>query len=76
MQPFNYSSSYEDFLARLRKSLHNQNISENISSLLKNGFKKALSEQNIVLSRQGRVRAYHTVSKEILSEVSKQFDKS
>jgi len=76
MQPFNYSSSYEDFLARLRKSLHNQNINENISSLLKNGFEKALSEQNIVLSRQGRVRAYHTVSKEILSEVSKQFDKS
>jgi len=76
MQPFNYSSSYEEFLARLRKSLQDQNISKNISSLLKNGFEKALSEQNIVLSRQERVRAFHAVSKEILTEVSKQFYKS
>jgi len=76
MQPFNYSSSYEEFLERLRKSLRNQNISENLLSTLQNGFEKALSEQNVVLSRQERVRAYHTVSKEILTEVSKQFDKS
>jgi len=76
MQPFNYSSSYEEFLARLRKSLRNQNVSENILSLLETGFEKALSEQNIVLSRPERVRAYHTVSKEILTEVLKQFDKS
>jgi len=76
MQPFNHSGSYEEFLARLRKSLQNQNIDEEISSLLKNGFEKALGEQDIVLSRQERVRAYHTVSKEILAEVSKQFDQS
>ena len=76
MKPFNYSGSYEEFLARLRKSLQNQNINEEISTLLKNGFEKALGEQNVVLSRQERVRAYHTVSKEILTEVSKQFDKS
>ena len=76
MQPFNYSSSYEEFLARLRKSLQNQNIGENISSLLKNGFEKALGEQNVVLSRQERTRAYHIVSKEILAEILKQFDQS
>ena len=76
MQPFNYSSSYEEFLARLRKSLQNQNIGENISSLLKNGFEKALGEQNVVLSRKERVRAYHTVSKEILTELLNQFDKA
>jgi len=76
MQPFNYSSSYEEFLARLRKSLQNQNISENILSLLKSAFEKALNERNVVLSRQERVRAYHTVSKEILTELLKQFDKS
>jgi uncharacterized protein YjcR len=76
MQPFNYSSSYEEFLARLRKSLQNQNISENILSLLESAFEKALNEQNVVLSRQERVRAYHTVSKEILTELLKQFDKS
>ena len=76
MQPFNYSSSYEEFLARIRKSLRDQNISENISSLLENGFEKALNEQNVVLSRQERVRAFHTVSKEILTELLKQFDES
>ena len=76
MQPFNYSSSYEEFLARLRKSLSNQNVSENLLSILQNGFEKALNEQNIVLSRKERVRAYHAVSKEILAEVMKQFDES
>ena len=76
MQPFNYSSSYEEFLARLRKNLRDQNVSENILSLLKNAFEKALNEQNVVLSRQERVRAYHTVSKELLTELLKQFDKS
>ena len=76
MQPFNHSSSYEEFLAKLRRSLRDQGISESILSLLKNGFEKALSEQNIVLSRQERVRAYHTVSKEILADLMKQFDES
>ena len=76
MQPFNYSNSYEEFLVRLRKSLQDQNISEDISSLLKNGFEKALNEQNVVLSRQERVRAYHTVSKEILTQLLNQFDRS
>jgi len=76
MQPFNHSNSYEEFLAKLRKSLRDQNISEQILFLLKNGFEKGLNEQNVVLSRQERVRAYHAVSKELLAEVSKQFDKS
>ena len=76
MQPFNYSSSYEEFLVRLRNSLRDQNINENLLSLLQNGFEKALNEQNIILSRKERVRAYHTASKEILTEVLKQFDKS
>ena len=76
MQPFNYSSSYEEFLARLRKNLRDQNVSENILSLLKNAFEKALNEQNVVLSRQERVRAYHTVSKEILTQLLNQFDRS
>ena len=76
MQPFNYSGSYDEFLARLRKSLQAQNISEEIMNLLKNGFEKTLNEQNVVLSRKDRVRAYHTVSKEILTELLKQFDES
>jgi hypothetical protein len=76
MQPFDYSSSYEEFLARLRKSLRDQNISEDILALLKNGFEKALNEQNVILSRPERVRVYHTVSKEILTQLLNQFDKS
>jgi hypothetical protein len=76
VQPFNYSSSYEEFLARLRKSLRDQNISEDILALLKNGFEKALNEQNVILSRPERVRVYHTVSKEILTQLLNQFDKS
>ena len=40
MQPFNHSSSYEEFLAKLRRSLRDQGISESILSLLKNGFEK------------------------------------
>jgi len=76
VQPFNYSSSYEEFLARLRKSLRDQNISEDILTLLKNGFEKALNEQNVILSRPERVRVYHTVSKEILTQLLNQFDKS
>ena len=76
MQPFQYSSSYEEFLAKLRKSLRDQNTSEDILTLLKKGFEKALNEQNVVLSRQERVRAFHTVSKEVLTEVLKKFDKS
>ena len=47
MQPFNYSRSYDEFLARLRKSLQNQNISEDILALLKNGFEKTLHEQKL-----------------------------
>ena len=76
MQPFNYSNSYDDFLEKLRKSLQDQNISENVLSLLKNGFEKSLYEQDIILSRKDRVRAYHTVSKEILAELMSQFDMS
>ena len=76
MQPFNYSRSYEEFLARLRKSLRDQNISEDILALLKNGFEKTLHEQNVVLSRKERVRAFHTVSKEILTQLLKKFDES
>ena len=76
MQPFNYSGSYEEFLARLRKSLRDQNISEDILALLKNGFEKTLHEQNVVLSRKERVRAFHTVSKEILTQLLKKFDES
>ena len=76
MQPFTYSRSYEEFLAKLRKSLQDQYISEDIFALLKNGFEKTLHEQNVVLSRRMRVQAFHTVSKEILTEVMKQFDKS
>ena len=68
MEPFNYTSSYEDFLAQMRKSLRDQNISEDIYSLLKKGFEKALNAQNIVLSRQERVRSFQILSKEILSE--------
>jgi hypothetical protein len=76
MQPFQYSGSYEDFLVRLRKSLQSQNISEDILALLKNGFEKTLFEQNVVLSRKMRVQAFHTVSKEILTELLDQLDKS
>ena len=74
MQPFQYSGSYEEFLARLRRSLRDKNISEDILALLKNGFEKALFEQNVALPRKERVRAYHTVSKEILTDLLKQFD--
>ena len=35
MQPSNFSGSYEEFLARLRKSLRDQDINESILSLLK-----------------------------------------
>lgn len=76
MQPFQYSSSYEEFLAKLRKSLRDQNSSEDILTLLKKGFEKALNEQNVVLSRQERVRAFQTVSKEILTQLLNQFDKA
>jgi len=76
VQPFNYSSSYEEFLARLRKSLRDQNISEDILALLKNGFEKALNEQNVILSRPERVRAYYAISKEILTQLLNQFDRS
>lgn len=76
MQPFQYSGSYEEFLARLRKNLQKQNISENITSLLKDGFEKALYEQNVVLSRKERIRSFQTVSKEILTELLNQLDKS
>jgi len=76
MQPLNYSSSYEEFLARMRKSLRDQNISEDMFSLLKNGIEKALNEQNVVLSRKERVLSFQTLSKEILAELMNQLDKS
>lgn len=76
MQPFQYSGSYEEFLARLRKSLRDQNVHESIFALLKNGFEKTLNEQNVVLSRKERVRSFQTVSKEILTELLNQLDKS
>ena len=73
MEPFNYTSSYEDFLERMRVNLRDQNISEDIYSLLKKGFEKALNGQNIILSRQERVRSFQILSKEILSEAIDQF---
>ena len=76
MQPFHFSGSYEEFLARLRKSMGDQNIREDILNLLKNGFEKTLNEQNVVLSRKERVQSFQTVSIEILTELLNQFDKS
>jgi len=76
MQPFHYSDSYEEFLARMRKNLRDQNISEDIFTLLKNGIEKALNEQNVVLSRKERVLSFQTLSKEILVELMNQLDKS
>jgi len=76
MEPFNYSSSYEDFLARMRVNLRDQNISQDIYTLLKNGFEKALNVQNIILSRQERARSFQVLSKEILSELTDRFDGS
>ncbi len=76
MEPFNYSSSYEDFLARMRVNLRDQNISQDIYTLLKNGFEKALNAQNIVLSRQERARSFQVLSREILSELTDRFDGS
>ena len=76
MQPFQYSSSYEEFLARLRKSMQDQNIREDIFTLLKNGFEKTLNKQNVVLSRKERIQSFQTVSKEILTQLLNQFDKS
>jgi hypothetical protein len=76
MEPFNYGSSYEEFMVRMRKRLRDQNVSEDILALLKSGFEKALNEQNVVLSRQERVRSFHTLSKEILAELTNQLDVS
>jgi len=76
MQPVNYSNSYEEFLARMRMSLRDQNISEDIFSLLKNGIEKALNEQNVVLSRKERVLSFQTLSKEILAELINKLEKS
>lgn len=73
MEPFNYTSSYEDFLRRMRVNLRDQNISEDIYSLLKKGFEKALNGQNIILSRQERARSFQILSMEILSEAIDQF---
>jgi hypothetical protein len=73
VEPFNYSSSYEDFLARMRVNLRDQNVSQDIYTLLKNGFEKALNAQNIVLSRQERARSFQVLSKEILSELTDRF---
>lgn len=73
MEPFNYTSSYEDFLRRMRVNLRDQNISEDIYSLLKKGFEKALNGQNIILSRQERARSFQILSMEILSELTDQF---
>ena len=76
MEPFNYSSSYEDFLARMRVNLRDQNLSQDIYTRLKNGFEKALSAQNIVLSRQERARSFQILSMEILSELTNRFNGS
>lgn len=73
MEPFNYTSSYEDFLRRMRVNLRDQNISEDIYTLLKKGFEKALNGQNIILSRQERARSFQILSMEILSELTDQF---
>jgi len=73
VEPFNYTSSYEGFLRRMRVNLRDQNISEDIYSLLKKGFEKALNGQNIILSRQERARSFQILSMEILSELTDQF---
>lgn len=76
MEQFNYSGSYEEFLARMRKNLRDQNISEDILALLKSGFEKALNGQNIVLSRKERVRTFQNLSKEMLADVMNQLGES
>jgi len=57
----------------MRVNLRDQNISEDIYSLLKKGFEKALNGQNIILSRQERARSFQILSMEILSEAIDQF---
>ena len=76
MEPLPYGSSYEKLLARVRKGLRDQNISEEVLALLENSFEKALSEQKIILSRKERDRFFQSLSKEILAELLNQFDKS
>ena len=76
MQPFQYSGSYEEFLARMRRNLQDQNISAEIFALLKKGFEKALNEQNAVLSRKERVLSFQTLSKEVLAGLIHQLDES
>jgi hypothetical protein len=76
LEQFNYSGSYEEFLARMRKNLRDQNISEDILALLKSGFEKALNGQNIVLSRKERVRTFQNLSKEMLADVMNQLGES
>jgi len=69
-----YSNSYDKILARMRRNLREQNVSEDILKLLGNAFIKALDAENIVLPRPDRVRLHREVLKEVLTELLDQLD--
>ena len=76
MQPSPYGSSYEQLLAQVRNHLRDQEVGEEVFSLLQNASKKALAAQNIVLSPKEKDRLFQTVQKEILNDLLSQLDKS
>ena len=76
MQSSPYGSSYEQLLAQMRKYLRDQKVGEEVSSLLQGASEKALAAQNVVLSLKEKDRLFHTVQKEVLTELLNQLDKS
>ena len=78
MQSSHYDSgsSYVNLRERVLNNLRDQNISKDILVLLENAFGKTLSEKKIVLSKAERRRLFRQVSKELLTELLEQHNKS
>ncbi len=74
-QSFPAGSSYEELLIQIRKQIRDQNLNEQILTLLRDALEEALKAQNVVLSRPEIERLSQMITKEVLSKVIEQVNK-
>ena len=66
--------SYVDLRKRMFKHVQDQKVNDQIFEVVKNAYEKALSQENIVLSRPERMRMLSQIMKMVLEDMIKKID--
>ena len=66
--------SYVDLRKRMFKHVQDQKVHDQIFEVVKNAYEKALSKENIVLSRPERMRMLSQIMKMVLEDMSRKLN--